>query len=347
MKGTTPVQPQGSCTDQPDALRSPRAASHSQHSSRFGPLGHPHMLIDGFHRTAKSHQHRSHGFCNVAALRKRWIFFLHFFTTSTTPAREVLCLVAVLEHPQEDPHQGEALHRPDVSVKLQPPAPHHRPTTGPTYTTGSRSPWRGRSIHPRTVPLHRVWEELHAEAQPGEAPPLPQCWEPPQLRRPREGLHPDAAPGEAPAHPPGGEGLPVPHLCGRPSLPRAHSRAIRGLATVELSFWPHELQRRSRYGDRRGLLFGQPGGAQARPGAGVKTASAPNPLSRPRDFCGQLVLIVGPGTRPLALSQTKRGVFRKPEVPTPAPVQKQYICNVWERAGVLVSTRRPPPRPDR
>ncbi|XP_007433031.1 zinc finger protein 467-like isoform X2 [Python bivittatus] len=44
------------------------------------------MLIDGFHRTTKSHQHRSCGFCNCAALRKRWIFSLHFFTTSTIPA---------------------------------------------------------------------------------------------------------------------------------------------------------------------------------------------------------------------------------------------------------------------
>lgn len=43
---------------------------------------------------------------------------------------------------------------------------------------------------------------------------------------------------------------------------------------------------------------------------------------------GQPVLIVEPGTRPLALSQTKKGVFWKPELPKPpAPEQKQYICS--------------------
>ncbi|XP_033022019.1 zinc finger protein 775 [Lacerta agilis] len=53
-------------------------------------------------------------------------------------------------------------------------------------------------------------------------------------------------------------------------------------------------------------------------------------LFRPAEVpdVGQPVLIVEPGTRPLALSQTKKGVFWKPELPKPpAPEQKQYICN--------------------
>ncbi|XP_066483572.1 zinc finger protein 775 [Tiliqua scincoides] len=42
----------------------------------------------------------------------------------------------------------------------------------------------------------------------------------------------------------------------------------------------------------------------------------------------QPVLIVEPGTRPLALSQTKKGVFWKPELTKPpTPEQKQYICS--------------------
>ncbi|XP_061442192.1 zinc finger protein 775 isoform X2 [Rhineura floridana] len=54
----------------------------------------------------------------------------------------------------------------------------------------------------------------------------------------------------------------------------------------------------------------------------------PDLLSQQSDIDGQPVLIVEPGTRPLALSQTKKGVFWKPEVPKPpAPGQKQYICN--------------------
>ncbi|XP_053120702.1 zinc finger protein 775 [Hemicordylus capensis] len=54
----------------------------------------------------------------------------------------------------------------------------------------------------------------------------------------------------------------------------------------------------------------------------------PDLLSQQNEVDGQPVLIVEPGTRPLALSQTKKGVFWKPELPKPpAPEQKQYICN--------------------
>ncbi|XP_042327742.1 zinc finger protein 775, partial [Sceloporus undulatus] len=51
-------------------------------------------------------------------------------------------------------------------------------------------------------------------------------------------------------------------------------------------------------------------------------------LDPQNDSDGQPVLIVEPGTRPQALSQTKKGVFWKPEAPKPPALeQKQYICN--------------------
>ncbi|XP_077160283.1 zinc finger protein 775 [Paroedura picta] len=54
----------------------------------------------------------------------------------------------------------------------------------------------------------------------------------------------------------------------------------------------------------------------------------PDLLSPPHEVDGQPVLIVEPGTRPRALSQTKKGVFWKPEALKPhPPEQKQYICN--------------------
>lgn len=59
-----------------------------------------------------------------------------------------------------------------------------------------------------------------------------------------------------------------------------------------------------------------------------RTFPPPDLLSPPSEGDGQPVLIVEPGTRPQALSQTKKGVFWKPEVPKPpAPEQKQYICS--------------------
>uniref|UniRef100_A0ACB8FWS2 Uncharacterized protein n=1 Tax=Sphaerodactylus townsendi TaxID=933632 RepID=A0ACB8FWS2_9SAUR len=62
--------------------------------------------------------------------------------------------------------------------------------------------------------------------------------------------------------------------------------------------------------------------------SGQRTFRPPDLLSHPSDVDGQPVLIVEPGTRPQALSQTKKGVFWKPEVPKPpAPEQKHYICN--------------------
>ncbi|CAI5789343.1 finger 775 [Podarcis lilfordi] len=62
--------------------------------------------------------------------------------------------------------------------------------------------------------------------------------------------------------------------------------------------------------------------------AGGQGLFCPTEVSGPQGDDGQPVLIVEPGTRPLALSQTKKGVFWKPELPKPpTPEQKQYICN--------------------
>ncbi|XP_063003638.1 zinc finger protein 775 [Elgaria multicarinata webbii] len=79
------------------------------------------------------------------------------------------------------------------------------------------------------------------------------------------------------------------------------------------------------------LSLGRPEGLEAlgdSMAGGPDIFQQPDLSDQPSDVDGQPVLIVEPGTRPLALSQTKKGVFWKPAVPRPpAPEQKQYICN--------------------
>ncbi|XP_060104209.1 zinc finger protein 775 [Heteronotia binoei] len=78
-------------------------------------------------------------------------------------------------------------------------------------------------------------------------------------------------------------------------------------------------------GERRGPLIA----------SGPRTLQPPDLLSPSSEVDGQPVLIVEPGTRPQALSQTKKGVFWKPEVPKLPPLeQKQYICNECGKAFV-------------
>ncbi|KAL8164728.1 UNVERIFIED_CONTAM: hypothetical protein K2H54_003476 [Gekko kuhli] len=92
--------------------------------------------------------------------------------------------------------------------------------------------------------------------------------------------------------------------------------------------------------DRQGgLPLGPPGSLGEGRGSlwlrGRGLSPPPGLLSPPSDADGQPVLIVEPGTRPQALSQTKKGVFWKPEAPKPpAPEQKQYICNECGKAFV-------------
>nr|XP_056713162.1 zinc finger protein 775 [Euleptes europaea] len=92
--------------------------------------------------------------------------------------------------------------------------------------------------------------------------------------------------------------------------------------------------------DEKGCLpLGQPGSLEVMMGSLIASSQRifqpPDLLSHPNDADGQPVLIVEPGTRPQALSQTKKGVFWKPEVPKPtAPEQKQYICNECGKAFV-------------
>lgn len=81
--------------------------------------------------------------------------------------------------------------------------------------------------------------------------------------------------------------------------------------------------------EKEGLPPGLPGSLGD---SGQRAFQPPHPLS---DVGGQPVLIVAPGTRPQALSQTKKGVFWKPEaLKPPTPEQKQYICNVCGKGFV-------------
>uniref|UniRef100_A0A8D2L2W9 C2H2-type domain-containing protein n=1 Tax=Varanus komodoensis TaxID=61221 RepID=A0A8D2L2W9_VARKO len=117
--------------------------------------------------------------------------------------------------------------------------------------------------------------------------------------------------------------------CGRGFTQKQHLLKHRRTHLAERGFRCHACGRT--FPSKGALTLHQRAGLAAE--ADPWRPGGPDPFPHPdlgpqSDMDGQPVLIVAPGTRPLALSQTKKGVFWKPTLPKPpAPEQKQYICS--------------------